>query len=81
MNEKITYRPGLSRISQHKSVSHLYEVPKNNIMDFGLPMCSRGWNANNGESYSIFRGNVSKKGICKICKKRAEKNLPGISAK
>jgi hypothetical protein len=62
-------------------VTHLYtgsfEIPD-------YPMCSRGWQRKqfdkNGKledwEFSIFRNNLTNKGICKICQKRAEKDLP-----
>jgi len=46
-----------------------------------LPMCLYGWNRSNGEAFSIFRGHSGTKGLCKICKKRAEQDLPGIEAR
>lgn len=49
-------------------VAHLY---KGDFSDPGYPMCKRGWNRDNGTSYSIWRNNVGAKGICKICLKRA----------
>lgn len=45
-----------------------------------LPMCRYGWNRSDGESFSIFRGHTGARGLCKICKKRAAKNLPGVEA-
>lgn len=55
------------------SVSHLY---KGTFSDPGLPMCRYGWNR--GDYYSIWRGNVGGRGICKICLKRAHEGLDGI---
>lgn len=51
----------------HK-VTHLY---KGDFTDPGFPMCVRGWNRDNGRSYSIWRGNVSNGGVCAICFRRA----------
>lgn len=64
-------------------VTHLYN---GTFSDPGFPMCSRGWQRKyydeNGKledyEYSIFRNNISSKGICKICIKRAKKNLKPI---
>lgn len=69
------YVIGMSRKGNgDKVVSHLY---KGDFEDPGLPMCRMGWN--DGDSYSIFRNNTSAKGICKVCMKRAEAGLEGIS--
>jgi len=61
-------------------VTHLYQ---GDMTDSGFPMCSRGWQrkyydeSGNLEDweYSIFRNNISKAGICKVCLKRAYANL------
>jgi len=58
--------------SDRKS-THLY---KGTFDEPGLPMCHKGWNRNEG--YSIWRGNISKKGICKTCLARANKGLDGV---
>jgi len=57
-----------------KRVTHLY---KWTFQDPWSPMCKRGWNR--WDSYSIFRNNISKKWICKICEKRAKKDLDWIT--
>ena len=57
-----------------KRVTHLY---KWTFQDPWLPMCKRG--RNRVDSYSIFRNNISKKWICKICEKRAKKDLDWIT--
>ena len=59
----------------NKRVSHLY---KGDFSNPGYPMCKNGWNRDNGESYSIFRNNISKKGVCKVCLRRAKLNLNSI---
>lgn len=56
-----------------KRVTHLY---KWDFQDPWLPMCKRWWNR--WDSYSIFRNNISAKWICKICSRRADKNLNWI---
>lgn len=66
-----------------KMVTHLY---KGNMATPGFPMCSRGWQRKwydaNGKiedyEYSIFRNNWTDKGLCKICERRANSNLPPI---
>ena len=57
--------------------SHLYAVlPAGDYM----PMCRYGWNRFNGAALSIFRGHSGAKGLCKICQKRVDSNLPPIEA-
>ena len=64
-------------------VTHLYDGSFSNP---GNPMCSRGWHRryfdDNGKlidwEYSIFRNNISNKGICQVCLRRAMKGLPSI---
>lgn len=79
------YRPAIERGSYtntdtQRKVTHLYELGEN-IMDFGNPMCVRGWNRENGTAYSIFRGHVSEAGLCKVCVRRASLGLSGVPAK
>jgi hypothetical protein len=61
----------------HK-VSHLY---KGDFSNPGLPMCARGWNRDDGSSYSIWRGNIGEGGLCKICIRRAMKGLDGVNGR
>jgi len=64
-------------------VTHLYT---GTFSDVGFPMCSLGWQRKYFDKegnlidweFSIFRNNISHKGICKICQRRAEKGLPPI---
>ena len=72
------YILGLGRDYPHPKISHLY---KGDFSDPGLPMCRKGWNRDNGESYSIWRGNMGKRGVCKTCLKRARAGLDGIEVK
>lgn len=68
------YVAGVSRKEGGKyRKTHLY---KGTFAEPGLPMCTYGWNG--GDHYSIFRNNISKKGICDICLGRALKGLNGI---
>ena len=74
------YIPGMCRWSEKSDVqslaTHLYD---GTFSDPGLPLCKYGWTRMPYEyGYSIFRGNVSKKGICKICRRRADKGLNGV---
>jgi len=69
------YIPGQDRDTDRGQVTHLY---KGTFGDLGLPMCKRGWNRDEGTSYSIWRNNIGKGGICKVCFKRALKGLEGI---
>ena len=55
--------------------SHLYAVDDDGNY---FPMCIYGWNRSDGEGFSIFRGHSGSKGLCKICKRRVEANLPPI---
>jgi len=61
-----------------KLVAHIY---KGTVDEPGLPMCVRGWNRSDGERYSIFRNIVGDSGICKVCLRRAIKNLPGMESR
>lgn len=54
--------------------AHLY---KGTFNDVGDPMCWRGWNRDDGMSYSIWRGNYGL-GVCKTCLRRAEAGLPPV---
>lgn len=72
------YIEGMDRNDQDKVVSHIY---KGTFYDPGLPMCLRGWNRSDGERYSIFRGNTSAKGTCRVCLRRALKGLDGVESR
>ncbi len=72
------YILGLGRDYPNPNISHLY---KGDFHDPGLPMCARGWNRDNGQSYSIWRGNMGKSGVCKTCLKRARAGLDGVEVK
>ena len=50
-------------------VSHVY---RGTFDDPGNPMCSRGWNRDGGNGYSIWRNNLGRD-ICKSCLKAVEK--------
>lgn len=69
------YILGLGRDVPHPPLAHLY---KGTFAEPGLPMCPHGWNRDNGQSYSIWRGNVGTKGICKTCLRRAREGRDGI---
>lgn len=69
---------GRSPEEARNRVTHLYEGP---FHDPGRPLCRRGWNRDDGRGYSIWRNNVSEKGICKVCQRRADAGLPGVDAK
>jgi hypothetical protein len=81
--EAIGRNPGEER--QH---SHLYVVderpdPKDSrlVVTGYLPMCRKGWNRSDGESFSILRGHRGKRGLCKVCAKRRDAGLPGVESK
>ena len=57
-------------------VSHLY---KGSFHEPGNPMCRNGWTNPGLQEYSILRGNIGAKGICKTCLKRALAGKEGIS--
>lgn len=71
------YISGLDR-NDDTLVAHLY---KGTVDDVGLPMCVRGWNRSDGESFSIFRNNEGEAGICKVCFRRARKGLDGVESR
>lgn len=72
------YIMGLGRDHPHPRISHLY---KGDYADPGQPMCLRGWNRDEGTSYSIWRGNMGNDGICKVCLRRARAGLAGVPSK
>ena len=71
------YITGLGRDVPNPPLAHLY---KGDFTDPGKPMCRYGWNRDDGTSYSIWRGNVGRKGICRICMRRARAGLPPIES-
>lgn len=71
------YIEGLDRNDQHL-VAHLYACPPKKLYDPFAPMCARGWNRSDGESFSIFRGDVGAAGICQVCQRRADAKLPPV---
>src|SRR4030042_3787208 len=71
------YITGLARGSpnpQHDCVAHLYKGTFNNP---GNPMCKYGWNKKE-YGYSIWRNNIGRKGICKICLRRVNEHRSSI---
>jgi len=68
------YVEGMCRNDQHKVRSHLYKDVNGDL----YPMCGYGWNRSNGESFSIFRGNRSARGTCKLCLKNMEEKRQPI---
>lgn len=71
------YITGLDR-NEDYAVAHLY---KGDFADPGLPMCIRGWNRSDGDSYSIFRSVVGPRGICKVCLRRAREGKPPVESR
>jgi hypothetical protein len=70
------YITGQNRTHKYaRGVTHLYD---GDFANPGNPLCKRGWNREDGLSYSIWRGNISRDGICKVCRRRAENGLPGV---
>lgn len=75
-NDDQRYVPGMGRNpGEQYGRSHLYYVTDD--WDYE-PMCGYGWNRSNGEAFSIFRGHIAMRGICKFCQKRADKKLRGV---
>lgn len=70
------YILGLGRDNPRPMTAPLY---KGDFSDPGLPMCRKGWNRDNGQSYSIWRGNMGRNGVCKICLRRARAGLGGMT--
>lgn len=68
----------LGRDFPHPKIAHLYE---GTFAEPGDPMCARGWNRDNGQTYSIWRNNIGERGICQICLRRAKKGLKGVPPK
>ena len=70
------YIVGLVRdpIETNSHVAHLY---KGTFHDPGDPMCRLGWNRKE-YGYSIWRGVIGHAGICKMCLRRASKNLEPV---
>lgn len=60
---------------EERQVSHMYAEYDNG--DY-LPMCRKGWNRSDGESFSILRGHVGAKGICKTCQRNKDAGKPGV---
>jgi hypothetical protein len=69
------YITGLVRDYPHARIAHLY---KGDFADPGNPMCKKGWNRDEGASYSIWRGNEGTQGVCAVCLKRAAKGLDPV---
>jgi hypothetical protein len=74
------YGLGLGRSDPPPRIAHLYKL-EGGPMDFGLPMCPAGWNRDDGESYSVWRNNNGRDGVCLRCLARAKKRLDGVPSK
>lgn len=73
------YVIGLGRdLPPHTKVAHLY---KGTFQDPGDPMCPRGWNRDDGESYSIWRNQTGDTGICMVCMRRAHEGREPVPAR
>lgn len=70
------YITGLGRDVPAPRIAHLY---KGDFAEPGDPMCRFGWNRDDGQSYSIWRGNVGRDGVCKVCMRRARAGLEGVA--
>ncbi len=69
------YIVGMGRDHPYPLMSHLYQGEYDDLKG---PMCPHGANRNDGNSFSIWRGNVGANGICKMCMKRAKQGLNHI---
>ncbi len=69
------YILGLGRDVPHPKTAHLY---RGTFADPGLPMCRAGWNRDDGQAYSIWRGNMGEDGICGRCLRRAQAGRDGF---
>lgn len=69
------YITGLNRAVSNPQRAHLYD---GSFGDPGKGMCRHAWNRDEGSGYSIFRGNLGPKGICKTCVRRAERGEDGV---
>lgn len=67
------YIIGLERTSgaENRFVSHIY---KGTFNDPEKPMCSKGWNRDNGTSFSIWRNNLGL-AICRTCSNNTLKEI------
>lgn len=72
------YGVGMDRIDTSNKVAHLYKL--NEDGEFGKPMCRQGWNRHM-YGYSIFRGQVSRYGICKTCINNVLRNKEPVDYK
>jgi hypothetical protein len=66
--------PGLGRDFPHPKRAHLY---RGTFSDPSEPLCRFGWNRDAGEAFSIWRNNIGAAGICRLCIKRARRELAG----
>lgn len=68
------YILGLERTpgAENRFMSHIYQ---GTFSEPGDPLCPKGWNRDNGESYSIWRNNLGR-GICGNCMRKLLKELP-----
>ena len=46
-----------------------------------MPMCSLGWNRGNGMDFSIARGQMGRKGVCKVCVRRMQEGKDPVPPK
>ena len=73
------YVTGMGRNpGEEKQCSHLYAEYDDGTY---LPMCRKGWNRSDGGRFSIFRGNIGQKGVCKVCQRNADAGKQGVESK
>lgn len=73
------YVEGMCRNDTNNVVSHIYCGPS--FGDLNGPLCARGWNRDDGNGFSIFRGNTSGAGTCRVCYRRKAKNMGPVPPK
>ncbi len=75
------YVEGMDRNDQNKVVSHIYAYSTVDPASIEGPLCSRGWNREDGHGFSIFRGQRSDRGTCKVCRKRMAEGCGPVPAR
>jgi hypothetical protein len=61
------------------NATHIYKE-EGKGEDYQLtPMCIYGWNRSDGDRFSIWRGNMSNRGLCGHCVRRIQKGLSPVA--
>lgn len=67
------YRAGQCR-NDPTATSHTYVETDDGL----FPMCGYGWNRDNGNAFSIFRGAPGTEGTCAVCRANVIDGKPPI---